>query len=550
MLFSTLPLDPYDDEEPEGSGRHTTAIIIGMVAAFLIVVPLVFLLIFSGTGGGDETATPRPGNRIQMVFDYPQDGDDVILGEEIEVSVTIDDPVGVDTVELRVGGRVVQQLGGEEMAADNPPQFIFLWTPDRVGARRLEAIETNLDGERSDPIAVTVNVIREGGETETPSATETETPTPTPTAREGALPGVANSDASLFEDPDASSSLIGQLTTDDEVEVVGRTDESDWLEIFYPPGEDTTAWVATEFVDVDGDVEELPVTFEKKLREGALAGTATGNGNVYEEPDSESSLIGSLTDGDELEVVGRTEESDWLEIIFPPGGDATGWVEADFVTVEGDVTELPVTGETAAAVDLVPTGLSVQPPSNDVVLEITNQGDDTFDGASISVDIAGLTIAVAVPELGPDETADLPLGNLHVYTTAEYTVEIDTTDAVKEKDEDNNTLSEQLAPEALADLVLDDIRLIGSDNHVVLRIQNAGDANLVDATIAITLNGPIRQFGKVTREISIEPGATITIEISEVALDREVELTVTLDVDAAVDETDEGNNTLAKVVRP
>jgi hypothetical protein len=65
--------------------------------------------------------------------------------------------------------------------------------------------------------------------------------------------------------------------------------------------------------------------------------------------------LGIVRRGAELEVVGRNEGDDWLEISYPPRSQLRGWVTADGVELEGSVAALPVATPESFVLPAVPT---------------------------------------------------------------------------------------------------------------------------------------------------------------------------------------------------
>jgi dipeptidyl aminopeptidase/acylaminoacyl peptidase len=59
------------------------------------------------------------------------------------------------------------------------------------------------------------------------------------------------------EQPTTRAALLGVLTKDDVVTLVGRTEDSSWLQINYPLGETTTAWVIAERIDTTANLANL-----------------------------------------------------------------------------------------------------------------------------------------------------------------------------------------------------------------------------------------------------------------------------------------------------
>ena len=76
-------------------------------------------------------------------------------------------------------------------------------------------------------------------------------------------------------------------------------------------------------------------------------------------------VLGTIPRNTDVTIDGRSEESEWLRIIFPPNSELHGWVEADSLDIIGntDITTLAVTTpEPVVVVDL---------PTTDPELELT-----------------------------------------------------------------------------------------------------------------------------------------------------------------------------------
>ncbi|MEB2287866.1 MAG: protein kinase [Anaerolineae bacterium] len=67
--------------------------------------------------------------------------------------------------------------------------------------------------------------------------------------------------------------------------------------------------------------------------------------NVRNQPSQTARILGQLNPGDEVTVVGRNEDSSWLQILH---GASRAWVAAFLLRVEGDVTALPQLGDDQA----------------------------------------------------------------------------------------------------------------------------------------------------------------------------------------------------------
>lgn len=152
--------------------------------------------------------------------------------------------------------------------------------------------------------------------------------------------------------PGTEYDIIGQLTSGDEVQVTGRSDEeSNWLRIGFDGRE---GWVAyftvtvlsptTDVVIVeppDGQVApRLAATPTMPSAFTDIYVTAYRSVNVRTGPGLEYSSIGDLDVGSTADVIGRSADDRWLQIDF--NGDS-GWVAFFVVTLTGAMDEIAVT---------------------------------------------------------------------------------------------------------------------------------------------------------------------------------------------------------------
>lgn len=100
--------------------------------------------------------------------------------------------------------------------------------------------------------------------TNTPPPPPTQVPTvaptntPAPTATPTPITGTVKSTLNVREQPTTRAKLLGVLRTADVVTLVGRTEDNSWLQINYPLGETTTAWVIAERIDTAANLDTLP----------------------------------------------------------------------------------------------------------------------------------------------------------------------------------------------------------------------------------------------------------------------------------------------------
>jgi hypothetical protein len=72
---------------------------------------------------------------------------------------------------------------------------------------------------------------------------------------------------------------------------------------------------------------------------GPLARINTSSLNVRQGPGTNYAPVGTLVQGDQVQIVGRNADTSWWAIKY---GNGTGWVIASLVITEGDVSQVPL----------------------------------------------------------------------------------------------------------------------------------------------------------------------------------------------------------------
>jgi N-acetylmuramoyl-L-alanine amidase len=172
--------------------------------------------------------------------------------------------------------------------------------------------------------------------------------------------------------PGVTFPVIGQLQPGDVVTVTGRSNaESDWLQIDF---EGQPGWVAFFVISVNlSDVNTLPVIEEvatentaqsapeavtSLVTESSVTATAFRRVNVRAAPSTTAEIITTLERGDVVPIIGRNnEDNDWLQVEI---GTLTGWVAYFVVSVNGDLSMLPViTAEMPSAAQATATQVTI-----------------------------------------------------------------------------------------------------------------------------------------------------------------------------------------------
>jgi hypothetical protein len=332
-----------------------------------------------------------------------------------------------------------------------------------------------------------------------------------------------------------------------------------------PTGTESPEPTGTETPEPTGTETPEPTETEspeptETPREGALAGVLNQGANVRAEADENSERVGGLEAGARVEVVGRDSTTTWLQIIFPFGSDDTAWVFGQFINVEGDTDDLPITSTATPTptpeegIDFEPIDLSVDGTTNALVLELGNNGPADYDGGQVSVTVTleappeeeSSTVTLDVPEIAAGDSVELTIGSVHVDNSRTVEVLIDPSGSVEEENEDNNLLARDLGPAASVDLVLVDFDVIGDDNHIRVSMRNDGDTTLSGVEIVIIVRTRVARLAQDTRTITMEPGDTLTLEILDAQLERDAEVTVEIDAEEAIADSDRDNNVMTK----
>ena len=144
---------------------------------------------------------------------------------------------------------------------------------------------------------------------------------------------------------------------------------------------------------------------------GAAVATITSPSLVLRQaPNEESEVLQDLTQGDIYKVIGISTDGTWVRLEAPSASGGSGWVAARFVTVKGDITDVPITDESGEAISRptpAPGGVVVrtdgtrlrvraEPTTDSEIVgyvydgEAYNVLETTADGAWARLDVAGL----------------------------------------------------------------------------------------------------------------------------------------------------------------
>jgi len=211
-----------------------------------------------------------------------------------------------------------------------------------------------------------------------------------------------------------------------------------------------------------------------------LTGKATATVNVRSDPGNAFQALGVLRKGTEVEIVAKSEDGEWFQIVYPPRSSLRGWVLAESLEVEGNLSGLGVAtpehipvpvAPTSPAVTQAPTtptpsGLTPTPsptplaPPPDLVIggtvisggklvvTVTNQGPGPLTSATVAVsvfDLAGtglLGSGSAGPlTLTPGASIDIKTNYAIPAAPVHLVIIVDPQGTIPETDDTNNRLN-------------------------------------------------------------------------------------------------------------
>jgi hypothetical protein len=96
-----------------------------------------------------------------------------------------------------------------------------------------------------------------------------------------------------------------------------------------------------------------PGPLAKTAAAGGVIGTTNKVAAVRQAPGARTPVLGTLDTGNEVVIDGRSADTKWYRIIFPPDSELHGWISADLLDIVGDPSTLVVaTAEPVPFVDL------------------------------------------------------------------------------------------------------------------------------------------------------------------------------------------------------
>jgi uncharacterized protein YgiM (DUF1202 family) len=152
----------------------------------------------------------------------------------------------------------------------------------------------------------------------------------------------------LRSGPGLDYKVLRILPQGERVSIFDRSNDDQWAEVQLEDG--AQGWVYNQYISPLGDSDSQVLLEGLKLRAGPGFGYRT---------------IRQLSKGQELDLVGRSLQRDWLLARLPDG--KSGWVFAAYILTDANLAYLPVSEASGG-----PDGSGPPEPKNQVLVAIQN----------------------------------------------------------------------------------------------------------------------------------------------------------------------------------
>jgi CBS domain-containing protein len=198
------------------------------------------------------------------------------------------------------------------------------------------------------------------------------------------------------------------------------------------------------------------------IPEGIVAVRPVLTSHLLARPSRDAEIVAIVPEQRIAEVIGRSEDGEWLRLVYPLGSELVGWMpRANIVTAQGDPTGTPIIAADAPGAvgdpvvdpaDLLPD-LTISDatvlPNGRLSVRIDNIGASPIN-ASVGLEVTGAegallgVFTVEDLSLAPGRSATVPT-TVEVTSTGVYQIELDRLNEIEESGEFNNSLRKLLA---------------------------------------------------------------------------------------------------------
>lgn len=228
-------------------------------AIILLAAILLAACNLSTTGPIDEPLeTPTGdagGSQPVVTISSPEDGAEVVIGNDVFISATATDGVGVTEVQLVANNQIVKRVFSESVSGDKTMNALLDYTPSVAGEIVLQVIARR-GAVASEPTELTLNVRASESLVTATIIPQTDVPIIDPS--DPTCRALTNTALRLRSTPNTSTNanIITVLNSGTVVPIIGRLGNNSWWEVRYSG---SIGWIASEYTTVYGFCTGVPV---------------------------------------------------------------------------------------------------------------------------------------------------------------------------------------------------------------------------------------------------------------------------------------------------
>lgn len=199
------------------------------------------------------TDTPVPASKPTVRINSPADGAEVVVDEEVLISVTATDAVGVTNLQLFANGQIVRTISSEDALGDPQLSAVLDYTPRATGTVNLRVLAFR-NATASDPADITLNV-RSGAAQVTATADPGDNLPDIP--NDGVCRALTTVNLNFREQPTtAVDNVMAVLPGGTLAPIVGRLGNNTWWQLNW---NGQRGWVSAQFTTEYGNCFNVPI---------------------------------------------------------------------------------------------------------------------------------------------------------------------------------------------------------------------------------------------------------------------------------------------------
>lgn len=232
------------------------------------ILPLLLVMLVAlaacNLGRGDTTE-PIDGNDTAATLDpnasgsptvsiiSPQNNSEVVVRDDVLVSVNATDSVGVTRVQLFVNGQIVKTVSSESATGDRNMNALLDFKPQTAGDLTLRVVAYR-GARASEPAEVTLKVKSTEAQVTAPPLPDNTVPVIDP--NDPTCRVLVNTGLNFREGPGTNYNVIRLLNTGTVAPIMGRLGDNSWWQLRVGT---TIGWVSAQFTTTYGNCAGIPI---------------------------------------------------------------------------------------------------------------------------------------------------------------------------------------------------------------------------------------------------------------------------------------------------